>query len=127
MRPIDAMLRVKVVDKLPDVFGIIFLIPKEEKDKSGNTITVYEEYVLMKEKIGEIYPDDFEGVLFYEHGGVLSRDQDNKVNDDVSDVIKERATLPYDAMGDYSNTPYSTGKQSPDEWHRENFGENVKG
>ena len=49
--------------------------------------------------------------------------------DDIKEIVKERATLPYDAMGDYSNAPYSTGKLSPDEWYRENFGEydKVKG
>lgn len=68
----DGMMRFSIVDTLPDVLGIIFLVPKEEKDKSGKTITVYEEYMFRKEKIGVMHPDDIEEVLFYEHGGILN-------------------------------------------------------
>ena len=96
---------VMAVDQLPDVTNRIYLLPIEVKDNFGKTVTLYEEWVFRKDKIGVFNPDD------------------------VERIIKERSPLPYDAMGDYSNTPYSTGHLSPDEWYRENFGEydKVKG
>lgn len=58
-----SQVRVKVVDTLPDVIDTIYLLPKEVKDKSGETITVYEEYVYFRKKIGETDPKDWKGVL----------------------------------------------------------------
>ena len=53
-----SQVRVKVVDTLPDVIDTIYLLPKEVKDTSGKTRTVYEEYIFFKEKIGETGPKD---------------------------------------------------------------------
>lgn len=36
-------------------------------------------------------------------------------------AIQERIDLPYDAMGDYAETSYSTGTLSPDSWYTDEF------
>ena len=53
------------VDKLPDVINKVFLVPKEVESKKhfGETVTVYEEWMFRREKLGEINPRDDVDVL----------------------------------------------------------------